>query len=175
MLPKPSKVKRVKHHAALPWRDVPAFMADLAKVEGVAARALALTILTAVRTGEAIGARWSEIAGDVWIIPAERTKTGKQHRVPLSAQALAILDAVKAAATVRTGFVFPGDIEDWPITNMAMLMCLRRLKGKCRRRCTDSGRASGTGARIPACRASLPRPALRTWPAASRGPTTAPT
>ena len=121
--------RRVKHHAALPWRDVPAFMADLAEVEGIAARALAFTVLTAVRTGEAIEARWSEIAGDVWIIPAERTKTGKQHRVPLSAQALAVLGTLPDAGKV-SGFIFPGDIEDWPITNMAMLMCLRRLKGK---------------------------------------------
>jgi integrase len=129
MLPKPGKVKRVKHHAALPWRDVPAFMAELGEVEGVAARALAFTILTAVRTGEAINADWSEIAGDIWTIPAERTKTATEHRVPLSAQALAVLDQVKSLRRAD-GHIFPGPIDDWPISNMAMLMTLRRLKGK---------------------------------------------
>jgi integrase len=128
-LPQPGKVKRVKHHSALPWRDVPALLADLAETEGMGAKALAFTVLTAARTGEAIGARWSEIAGDVWIIPPERAKTRQQHRVPLSAQALAILDSVKPLRR-PDGFVFPGDIDEWPITNMAMLMCLRRLKGK---------------------------------------------
>jgi integrase len=128
-LPQPGKVKRVRHHSALPWRDVPALLADLAETEGMGAKALAFTVLTAARTGEAIGARWSEIVGDVWIIPPERAKTRQQHRVPLSAQALAILDSVKPLRR-PDGFVFPGDIEDWPITNMAMLMCLRRLKGK---------------------------------------------
>jgi integrase len=126
MLPKPGKVKRVRHHPAMPWRDVPAFLAVLGA--GLSARALAFTILTAVRSGEAFGARWSEIAGDVWIIPPERTKTSQQHRVPLSAQALAILEAVKPLRR-DDGFVFPGDIDGWPISNMAMLMTLRRLKG----------------------------------------------
>jgi integrase len=65
----------------------------------------------------------------VIVIPAERTKTRREHRVPLSAQAMACLDAVKPLRR-KDGFIFPGDIEDWPITNMAMLMCLRRLKGK---------------------------------------------
>jgi integrase len=129
MLPKPSKVKRVKHHAALPWRDVPGLMAELRDTEGTAALALQFTILTAVRTGESINAHWGEIAGKVWSIPAERTKTGKEHRIPLSPQALAILDAVKPLGT-EGDHVFPGSIEGWPITNMAMLMTLRRLVGK---------------------------------------------
>jgi integrase len=134
-LPKTSKVRRVKHYAALPWRDVPAFMADLTEIEAVAGRALALTILTAVRTGEAIGARWSEIAGDVWIIPAERTKTAKEHRVPLSAQALAVLGGLPNSGKPPGSFIFPSDVTDsegrpFPLSNMAMLMCLRRLKGQ---------------------------------------------
>jgi integrase len=129
MLPKPSKVKRVKHHAAMPWRDVPGLMIELRATEGVAALALQFTILTAVRTGEAINARWNEIAGDVWSIPAERTKTGKEHRVPLSPQALVILDAVKPLRT-EGDYAFPGPVDSWPITNMAMLMTLRRSVGK---------------------------------------------
>ena len=133
-LPQPGKVKRVKHHSALPWRDVPALLADLAETEGVAAKALAFTTLTALRTGEVIGTKWSELRGDVLVIPPERAKTRQQHRVPLSAQALAILDSVKPLRR-PDGFIFPSDITDtdgkpFSISNMAMLMVLRRLKGK---------------------------------------------
>jgi integrase len=132
MLPKKSRVRRVKHHSSLPWPKMPAFTARLALVEGTAARALEWTIYTACRTGEAINATWSEIRGDVWVVPAERTKTGKEHRVPLSAQALALLEQVKG---LDTKYIFPGDLRDtkdkpFPISNMAMLMCLRRLVGK---------------------------------------------
>jgi integrase len=133
-LPQPGKVKRVRHHSALPWRDVPGLLADLTETDGMGAKALAFTVLTATRTGEAIGARWSEIAGDVWIIPPERAKTRQQHRVPLSKQALAVLATFSAAEKV-SGYVFPSDITDsegrpFPISNMAMRMVLRRLKGK---------------------------------------------
>lgn len=85
------------HMAALPWQDVPGFMADLAEREGVSARTLEFIILTAVRSGEARGARWAEIALDAktWTIPGERMKRGLPHRVPLSEKALAVLEKVK--------------------------------------------------------------------------------
>jgi hypothetical protein len=85
LLPKPSKLRRVKHHAALPWQDIPAWMSELRKRDSVSARALEFLILTASRTGEAIGARWQEIdfAGKVWTIPKERMKAEREHRVPL--------------------------------------------------------------------------------------------
>jgi integrase len=105
LLPAPGKVSRTKHHAALPYNDVPEFMSRLRDVPDTAARALEFTILTAVRAGEACGARWGEIKGDTWTIPAERMKGGKEHRVPLSSPALAVL-----ARTPRMGeLVFPSD------------------------------------------------------------------
>jgi integrase len=93
LLPQKRKVRRVEHHAALPYVEMGAFMAELREQEGVAARALEFTILTAARTGEVIGARWSEIAADgrLWSIPAARMKAQREHRVPLSAAAQAIL------------------------------------------------------------------------------------
>jgi integrase len=84
----------VKHLAALPYVELPAFMQKLRAREGVAFRALEFTILTGVRTGEALGAAWSEIEGDVWAIPGERMKAGKPHVVPLSGRALEIISAL---------------------------------------------------------------------------------
>ena len=86
LLPSRAKIARVEHHAALPWREIGGFMTALAKQEGVAALALRFAILTAARTGEVIGARWSEIDMQtaVWTVPAERMKAGRDHRVPLS-------------------------------------------------------------------------------------------
>lgn len=123
LLPARSKVRRVEHHAALPYLEIGAFMVELRQREGMAARALEFAILTAARTGEAIGARWSEIDLDkaLWTIPGERMKAGREHRVPLSAPALAIL-----AALPREGeFVFGGER---PLSQMALLMTLRRMK-----------------------------------------------
>jgi len=94
LLPQSGKLRKVEHHAALPFGEIGAFMTELRQIEGAAARALELTILTAVRTNEVRGARWSEIdfAERVWTIPAERmTKTDREHRVPLSERALEIL------------------------------------------------------------------------------------
>ena len=108
LLPKKSKVRRVEHHAALPYAEIAAFMAELRKQEGVAARALEFAILTAARTGEVIGARWDEIdlAERLWTVPGERMKAGKEHRVPLSDAALAIVEEMRK---IRQGdLVFPG-------------------------------------------------------------------
>jgi integrase len=84
LLPARVNIARVEHHAALPWRELGAFMADLAKQDGVAALALRFAILTAARTGEVIGAQWSEVdvQAGVWTVPAERMKAGREHRVP---------------------------------------------------------------------------------------------
>ncbi len=127
LLPARSKVRRVEHHAALPYPEIGAFVIELRQQEGVAARALEFAILTAARTGEVIGARWDEIniAARLWTIPAERMKAAKEHRVPLSDAALAIVNAM---AAIRTGdHVFPGGRAGRPISNMAMLMLLRRM------------------------------------------------
>jgi len=116
---------KAQHHAALPWQELPAFMAELRARDGISARALEFTILTAARTGEAIGATWDEIEGKVWRVSAERMKMKRQHRVPLSGRALAILDALP-----RMGdYVFPGAITGKPISNMAMLELLKGMNG----------------------------------------------
>ena len=85
LLPQPSKVRSVAHHAALDWREMPGFMAELARREGLAAKALAFSILTASRSGEVRGARWAEIdvAVAVWTIPASRMKAAKEHQSPV--------------------------------------------------------------------------------------------
>ncbi|WP_417249792.1 tyrosine-type recombinase/integrase [Celeribacter sp.] len=91
----PPVKKRAKHMPALPWADVPSFFAELGEREGVSARCLSFLILTCVRSGEVRGARWAEIRGDVWEIPAERMKAGVAHRVPLCAGALEVLEQVR--------------------------------------------------------------------------------
>jgi integrase len=93
LLPKRSRVARVRHHAALPYKELSSFMASLREQEHIAARAFEYLILTASRTAEALFARWSEIdlAGGVWTIPAERTKALRTHRVPLSGAAIDVL------------------------------------------------------------------------------------
>src|SRR5262249_8355045 len=86
LLPARSKVSRVKHHAALPYAELPNFIAELREQEGVAARALEFTILTAARTGDTIGAALGEFSTSekLWTVPAERMKAAREHRVPLS-------------------------------------------------------------------------------------------
>jgi integrase len=124
-----SKVGKVEHHSALPYAELPAFMSSVKAQEGLGALALRFTILTAVRTGETIGALWPEIDMDkaVWTVPGSRTKTGRDHRVPLSKPALAIL-RTQHQATGGKGFVFPGARPKRPLSNMAMLETLRRMK-----------------------------------------------
>lgn len=128
LLPPPNKLARVKHHAALPWEEISAFMAELRDQEGIAARALEFAILTAARTGEVIGARWLEIDLDaaIWVVPGERMKGGLEHRVPLSEPALATPRAMKPFGTAD-GLVFPGSSKHGGLSNMAMLMLLRRM------------------------------------------------
>jgi integrase len=127
LLPARGKVRRVKHHAALPYTQLPAFMAALRSRDATAARALEFAILTAARTSEVIGAKWDEIdfEGRTWIVPPERMKAGEEHRVPLSDHALEILKRMKKAR--ESDYVFPGD-ERAALSNMAFLMLLRRMK-----------------------------------------------
>jgi integrase len=108
LLPKKAKVAPVEHHAALPYRQMGEFMAELREQEGTAARAPELTVLAAARTGEVVRARWGEIALDeaLWTIPAERTKTHREHRVPLAPAAIAVLEKMRERAEGE--FVFPG-------------------------------------------------------------------
>lgn len=127
LLPRRSKVQRVRHHPALPYAEMPTFTALLRTREGVTAQALEFTILTVARTGEALGARWPEInlKAALWTVPASRMKSGREHRVPLSPRAVAIL---KELAKTRTNdFVFPGLKPGRPLSNMALLMLLRDI------------------------------------------------
>ncbi len=125
----PRQTDKPDHHEALPFGDVAAFLDRLAasKASDTVKGALELLILTACRTGEVVNARWSEVNLDaaVWIVPAERMKAGREHRVPLSARAVELL---RNAETERTGeFVFPGRSSRAPLSNMALLMHLRRM------------------------------------------------
>jgi integrase len=128
ILPARAKIARVEHHAALPYGELPAFMAELRSTDSIGSRCLQFAILTAARTGEAIGALWQEIDLDqvVWSILGARMKGGKPHRVPLSEPAIEIL---REMAVVRNGssYVFPGQRPGQPLSQMALLMLLRRL------------------------------------------------
>jgi len=129
LLPRPSKLSR-GHHAAMPYADVPAFVAEIRQRAATAARALEFCILTATRSSEALRAAWEEIDLDakVWTIPAERMKAGRPHRVPLSGRAAEILKEMGAG---RSGdFVFPGQRPGRPLSNMALEMFLRRAQSE---------------------------------------------
>jgi integrase len=132
LLPATSKVRRIEHHAALPYAELPAFMNELRQRDGAAARALEFTILTCARTGETIGARWGEIALDAraWTVPGKRMKAGNEHRVPLSTPAVEIVARMKRLGgddPPPDAFVFPGAKRGRPLSNMAFLMLLRRM------------------------------------------------
>ena len=130
-LPTRSKMAKVKHHAALPWMETGNFMMELQVQNGIGARALRFAILTAARSGEVRGARWHEInlVGATWTIPAERMKAGREHRVPLSEQALAVLAEVAAARTSDdpAALVFPGQSGGRPLSDMSLTAVLRRM------------------------------------------------
>ena len=131
LLPARGKVAPVEHHAALPWAELGDFLDALRQQGGIAARALEFAILTAARSGEVLGARWGEIdmLAKVWTVPAARMKAGREHRVPLSACALAVLGAMAELRTVDSpdAFVFPTALPSRPLSNMAMAMVLRRM------------------------------------------------
>jgi integrase len=136
ILPARAKVWKVAHHAALPIDKMPEFLAVLRQRDGMAARALEFAILTATRTGEVLGARWGEIdlTAKIWTVPADRMKAGREHRVPLSNAVLTVLEKVRPLALMKDGTpdpaapVFPGPRRALPMSNMTMLMLLRRMK-----------------------------------------------
>ena len=124
------KVKaKPKHHKAMRWQDVTAFYADLITRNAMAANALRFTCLTGSRTSEVLGMQWAELDFDalVWTCPAERMKGGETHRIPLTDEMLAILEPLKA---LQSQYVFEGQKRHKPLSNMAMLMLLRRMDVK---------------------------------------------
>jgi len=145
ILPAKSKVAKVKHHAALDYKELPAFMTAMRSESGVGVLALRFVILTAARTGEVIGADWSEIdfENKVWTVPASRMKAGREHRVPLSGPAIEILERQREAwfeiearrhrKTLKPGEVGPigpvfwGQLAGKGLSNMALLAVLRRM------------------------------------------------
>jgi integrase len=125
VLPPIRKIAKVQHHPALPYKDIPAFMDNLRKRDGISARALEFTILTAARTGEVIGAKWDEIDDNkkVWTVPADRMKAGVEHQVPLSDHAIALLKGIPK----DSDFIFVGMKPTEGLSNMSMLATLKRM------------------------------------------------
>jgi integrase len=131
-LPARSKVRKVEHHAALPWREIDGFMVALGNQAGIGALALGFDILTAARSGEVRGACWREIdlSTAIWVIPARRMKGDREHRVPLSEPALKILREMASARLTddADAFVFPGRDGKRPLSDMSLTAVLRRMK-----------------------------------------------
>ena len=127
LLPKRQRLTR-GHHAALPFNDMPGFFGNLSAKSATAARALQFLILTASRSGEVLGATWSEVDLDrgLWVVPASRMKAGTEHRVPLSEAALNVLRSVDVGLR-PDDHLFWGKSPDRPLSNMAMSMLLRRM------------------------------------------------
>ncbi len=130
----PARTDVVQHLSALPYSDIHGFMQKLREVRGFAPRALEFTILTAMRTGAVIGARWDEIEKDVWTIPADRMKRKQRrgedpqpHKVPLSKSALILLDDLPR---LDGPWVFPGHKAGAHLSNMAMLTVIKRYMGR---------------------------------------------
>ncbi len=121
------KVKaKPKHHKAMRWQDVPAFYAELKGRSAMSANALRFTCLTGSRTSEVLGMRWEEIdfVARLWTCPEERMKTGEEHRVPLTDEMLVIIEPLQA---LKSEYVFEGQKRHKPLSNMSMLMLLRRM------------------------------------------------
>src|SRR5258708_5887189 len=127
LLPARGKVRKVEPHPALPYEQIGAFMADLREQAGTAARALEFAILTAARSGEVRGMRWDsgELAGNVWTCPPERMKRYREHRVPLTDSAVALIDRMREQR--RSVYVFRGDVKGEPLSDMALTEVIRRM------------------------------------------------
>ena len=127
VLSKPSKIKETKHYPALPWKEIGDFMAELRKRQGMSARCLEFIILTACRSGEARFATWEEIDIDskIWMIPGERMKSGKEHRVPLSDDVLDLLHSLPKFEGVS--YIFPSSIGK-PLSDMTISAVCRRME-----------------------------------------------
>jgi integrase len=125
ILPRPGKIKREQHHTALPYKDLPQFMQTLREIDGVSALALQFLILNACRTGEVIGGLRSEVSeAGIWTVPGERMKAAKPHRVPLGKRSLELLEIARYQ-DVKSSYLFSN--RGRPLSNMAMLMLLRRM------------------------------------------------
>lgn len=126
VLPKPGKIAKVRHNPALSLTDAANWFADLRKRDGMATRALEFTALTAARSGEVRGATWDEIdmESGMWIIPADRMKAGKEHRVPLTQRMLTILDGLPRMT--GSPYVFPA-ARGGALSDMALSACMRRI------------------------------------------------
>jgi integrase len=127
LLPTRQKLAR-GHLAAMPYIEVPQFIARLRESDDVAANALEFVILTAARSGEVLGAKWSEIdsATRIWTVPASRMKAGREHRVPLSVRSMVIVEQMKKVCT--SDYVFPGYRQGRPLSSTALIMVLRRMQ-----------------------------------------------
>ncbi|TPG88185.1 site-specific integrase [Pseudomonas caspiana] len=127
LLPPRKKIHTVKHHPAMSWAELPDFMVKIGESEDLSFKALRFTILTACRTSEVLGATWAEVdlAAGVWTIPASRMKAGREHRVPLSSVASELIASLPRI--VGNNYLFPGARRKRPLSNMAMLMALRRM------------------------------------------------
>ena len=125
----PKQRERVKHHAALPYADLPAFMADLRTKETMGRLALEAAILTAARSGEVRLATWGELdlEAATWSLPAERMKSGREHVIPLSAPAVALLERMKEHKRGGSDFVFPGNVKGKPLSDMTLTKALRDM------------------------------------------------
>ena len=130
LLPARSKVSKAKHFAALPWRDMKPFMAELRQQNGIGALALQFTILTAARSGEVRGMEWYEVDFEqrLWTVPGERMKAGREHRVPLSNAAVELLEQLKAVKLADTDIVFPSVRDHKPLSDMTLTAVLRRMQ-----------------------------------------------
>jgi integrase len=127
LLPAKGKVRKVKHHPALPYSEMPTFISRLRTYSSITARALEFLVLTNTRTNETLKATWDEIDLErrLWIIPGPRMKADKEHRVPLSSRAVELLSEL--AEIRRSEYVFPGMKLGRPLSQMALLMLLRRM------------------------------------------------
>ncbi|WP_284946019.1 tyrosine-type recombinase/integrase [Acidisoma cladoniae] len=132
LLPPKGRMARVEHQPSLPWEQMPAFMQALRAQAGTGAAALELAILTAARTGEVRGMRWQEIDLEegIWLVPAERMKAGRMHRVPLVGRSLEILQRLAPTMRERDSLVFPGSKGVVPLSDMALSMVVRRMNGE---------------------------------------------
>ena len=127
LLPKPSKVQKVAHHPAMPYEQVAAFMGAMQDYNSMSSKALQLLILTATRTSEVLNAEWHEIdlVNATWTIPAKRMKASREHRIPLSHQALLLISNLPNVK--GNSFVFPGMKPGRPLSNMSLLQFMRGL------------------------------------------------
>jgi integrase len=165
LLADPNKIAPVVNFPALPWRGIAAFTQDLRAREGVSARAVEFAILTACRSGEVRGAAWDEIdlEAKTWTVPAKRMKAGKEHRVPLSTQAIALLQQMP-----RDGvFVFPGRSRETILSDMSLTEVLRRMDAATSP-CTVFVLLFATGARRRSAMRPRARCASMRWRTASQ-------